>query len=229
MNKYSVAAATAFTVVLTVGAAIVQGRLSGTWNTREQMLAAVDRLMATPANIGAWEMQEAKEPSQKVKNMLECAGFLQRTYLNRTTGDVINVAVIIGPRGPTAVHTPEICYSSRDYVQETSRERVEFKRDDAADSLWKLDFRPQSLDAEPFTVYYGYCGAGGARWEASESPRWEYAGQPFLYKLQLAGRSAIPSAPTNDAACKAFLEELLPVLHQRLRAVAFTPSKHRGL
>ena len=56
--------------------------------------------------------------------MLECTGNIVRTYENQRTGEVVSVFVIVGPAGPIAVHTPEICYSSQNYKSRDTRQQV---------------------------------------------------------------------------------------------------------
>jgi hypothetical protein len=61
-------------------------------------------------------------------------------------------------------------------------------------------------------VTYGWIT--GAEWMASQSPRFEFGGQPLLYKIQMAA----DVAPTEDGAladpCKSFFEALLDTYWQ---------------
>jgi hypothetical protein len=84
-------------------------------------------------------MQEAKEPSQKIKNIFECKASCNEPILNRATGDVVTRDP--GPRGPTSVHTPESV--TRAVTTFRIRARIDSTKR-ASDSLWKLNFRPQA-------------------------------------------------------------------------------------
>jgi hypothetical protein len=106
------------------------------------------------------------------------------------------MVLLVGPAGPTSVHTPDICYSSQDYAQEGPREATQVQATDKGQtaSFWVLKLRPNSLDAGRLTSYYAW--SDGGRWEASENPRWTFGGKPMLYKLQLAA----PTPPVAQAS-----------------------------
>jgi hypothetical protein len=158
-----------------------------------------------------------------VQEVLECQGYSYCTYLNRSTGDVVNVAVILGPPGPIAVHTPEICYSSKEYKQTSHRRHEDLPE---GDSLWSVSFRSNSVDAQSFAVYYGW--SDGDVWHATYDPRFEYAGSPYLYKLQLAGRSNRVDADADHEACRRFLEAYLPQLKSRLLSRGSQQASQQG-
>jgi hypothetical protein len=116
---------------------------------------------------------------------LMCAGYINRTYVEQSTGDSVSVAIIVGPPGPTAVHTPEICYSSRDYAIKESRQAARVSDRSGVDhGFWKTILRSTDPTAEQLCVFYAWTADG--RWIASESPRFEFAGNPLLFKLQMA-------------------------------------------
>jgi hypothetical protein len=212
MYVASLAAATSVALSITLGAAFVHGRLDGRWGATAEVQQAAELLMQMPdQSFGSWHFEDSHELDAPVQELLECSGYTYRTYVNRSTGDIVKVAVILGPPGPIAVHTPEICYSSQQFKQTSKRQRVDFLD---RHSLWAVSFRSNSLDAESFVVFYGW--SDGSNWQASHDPRWQFAGRPYLYKLQLAGRSSGPDAEASRNACRQFLEEFLPVLKTRL-------------
>ena len=139
--------------------------------------------------------------------MLQCAGNTQRTYRNRTTGQIVNMFMIVGPPGPTAVHTPEICYSSRDYDRIEPRQRAQIRESQLPDeSFWETVFRANDLRADVLHVWYSWNDGNG--WRAADNPRFAFARHPFLYKLQLAATAGPTSTalPTTRAevSCKTF-------------------------
>jgi hypothetical protein len=140
--------------------------------------------------------------------MLECAGYVSRRYVNQKTGQVVNLSVIVGPSGPTAVHTPEICFSSRAYDQQGPRRSVELTASEGkTDSFWSLDFTTTNVLAEGLRVYYAW--SLGERWEASEYPRYKFAASPLLYKLQLAAALPPQLDRAEADAGREFLNELI--------------------
>jgi hypothetical protein len=138
---------------------------------------------------------------------LQCEGYVNRQYVNQETGDVVNLAVITGPPGPTAVHTPEICYSSRDYSIARERERTLIAdKEGNAHTFWATVFESNNPLAERLCVFFAW--SDGGNWIASKSPRFEFAGSQKLFKLQLAGRID-PSTDASESVIADFIRELL--------------------
>jgi hypothetical protein len=201
--------------VLTIVSGMVQGRMSNRWGPTQDMQIAAKQLEKLPAQFGNWRLLTSQEMSEDAINQLECAGYVNRTYTNRQTGETVNMALIIGPAGPTAVHTPEICYSSRAHKQIAPRECVTLlDRSNQEDNFWSLTFRSTGVNADTLQVYYAW--STGDHWLAAGNPRFSLAGQPYLYKIQLASRAALfADLKTNDP-CKNFLQDFLPVAKQYL-------------
>lgn len=205
LQRFFLALGIGLGITLTTGA--VCGRLSNRWGPVPDMLSAAKHIEALPQQIGDWKMVKADPMSDFAVRTLMCAGYVNRTYVNQKTGDTVSLAIIVGPSGPTAVHTPEICYSSQAYSIEEPREPVNFV-DQHGDphALWRTIFRSNDPTAEQLCVHYGWTANG--RWQASESPRFEFAGQPMLFKIQLA--SPIPPGRVDEAnPCRKFLDDLL--------------------
>ena len=193
---------------LTVASGAVYGHLSQRWGPPADLVAAAKRLQTMPKELGDWQLLDELAMSESAIRMLECAGHVNRRYANRRTGDSVSIAIIVGPPGPTAVHTPEICYSSREYDIHEPRQVVTLGKVGSMDhSFWKLSFRSRNVTAERLRVYYAW-NAGGA-WTASRRPRFEFASLPMLFKIQLAGLVAPDGLADDDDPCREFLEELL--------------------
>ena len=209
MKKYRAGlAATAVIVTLTVISGAVEGYLSGRWQDTKPLDAAAAGLRQFPKRFGAWHLQHEQHLSSYAQNALQCAGYINRIYKHEQTGATVSVAVLVGPQGPMSVHTPEICYSSRDYKIRGERERIIFRQ---RDQLWQTTFQPVQAGSGLLNVYYGWNDGHG--WSAPAQPRFAFAGAPRLYKLQLAS-----SADDDEGAdaCQAFLKDCLPVLDQYL-------------
>ncbi|QEG36048.1 exosortase-associated EpsI family protein [Bythopirellula goksoeyrii] len=186
---------------------VLYGNYSQRWGPPPDLLAAAQQLEKMPKQFGNWQLAEEMPMEESSVAMLECAGYVNRRYVHQETGHVVNLAVIVGPPGPTAVHTPEICFSSRAYDQQGTRRSVELEeRAGQRDEFWSLDFTTKNVLAEGLRIYYAW--GLGDRWEASESPRYEFAASPQLYKLQLA--TALPPQldPGDSDAGREFLTEL---------------------
>ena len=131
------------------------------------MTAAADNLRTMPKQLGDWQMTEEMDMGELTEEMLECAGHVTRRYVNRKSGARITMFIIVGPPGPIAVHTPEICFSSRDYEKyEQKRTQASFDSDEAEPHLlWQTAFRSKRITTDILDVYYAW--STGGTWQAS--------------------------------------------------------------
>ncbi len=176
----------------------------------DSMGAAVDQLAHTPSEFGPWQVQAELSLEPHLVEMLQCAGSVYRSYRNRETGDTVTLTLLVGPPGPTAVHTPEICFSSQGYHVESSplRKKIELPGKASAE-FWETSFEPDQPDpAGPrrLTAWHSLSDGGG--WSAPDYPRLAYATRPFLMKMQLASLAS----PESGDPCRSFLEAFLPAL-----------------
>lgn len=205
------------TVGLTFASGILQGRMSRRWGAEVVLAEAGTRLGQLPNQFGEWKLKENQPLGEYAERVLECSGYVNRVYVRETTGESVTVAVIVGPAGPISVHTPDICYSSRDHVALGNRQRASVA-DRSEDQFWKIRFETTGLHKDQLEVYYAW--NSGTGWNASDEPRLSFAGQPYLYKLQLAtylppATSADETTARRDVA-QEFLAQFLPVVDQYL-------------
>lgn len=196
--------------VITLISGVVQGTLSGRWGPSPDLIAAGETLQSFPREFGDWQMEKDEQVEEQVLEILRCTGSLHRTYSNPRTGQVVNMALIVGPPGPTAVHIPEICYSSQAYTQQAERKRVRIAATDNSreGEVWAVRFRSNDLNSFPLSVCYAW--SGGQRWEAVENPRVSLSGAKVLYKLQLAGDVQDDAVgDSTDDPCLSFLQSML--------------------
>lgn len=206
-------------VALTLGSGALQGHINHRWGPSENLRAAAQRLQDVPRQFGGpqndrWRMQSSETMSRDSVEMLECTGYIVRTYANRWTGETVNMFVIVGPAGPIAVHTPEICYSSRAFKLRDQRDRVTIGGEGQEDQFWGLTFKSNRLRGDLLRVYYAW--SLGDHWSAPNSPRYAFAGRPYLYKIQLAAN--LPQGTDLGAGdtCRQFLKDFVPALKSYL-------------
>jgi Protein of unknown function (DUF3485) len=193
---------------ITLVTGVVCGRVSQRWGAAPDLVAAGAHLKSLPVQIGSWQLLEEEEMGAAEIQILSCAGYVNRKYIDRRTGDTVSLAIYVGPSGPIAVHTPEVCYPSRDYTAEGTRERVEFVGSNGTNhALWNTTFRSNNAIGERQSVFYGWLA--DEVWTASESPRFAFAGRPMLFKLQIAAPMPPKDAAEQRDPCRAFLQELL--------------------
>jgi hypothetical protein len=188
---------------------IVHGRWTNRWGYRADIVSAGARLEQLPLVIGDWSANANVPLDPPTARLLQCTGTVNRVYVNSKTGDRVSIAVLMGPSGPISVHTPEVCYSSRDY--HVAQDRVTWKvgeGDNLKDEFWEL--RMVGNDATPLRVLYGWTNE--KQWEATANPRFAYGGSQYVYKLQLAG--PFPGEDQKRDVCREFLAEFLPILRK---------------
>ena len=118
---------------LTTLSGVLQGRMHNRWGPSADVLSVANKLAEIPSQFGDWRLQSSEELGETAANMLECAGYIIRNYENQATGDVVSVTVLLGPPGPISVHTPEVCFGSRNYTSCSKRQRAAICRADGRD------------------------------------------------------------------------------------------------
>ncbi|MEX2119541.1 MAG: exosortase-associated EpsI family protein [Pirellulales bacterium] len=194
-------------VAMTAAAGAVDGLLRNRWGEPPNLAAAARKLEQVPRQFGDWKMESSIELDEEIVRLLQSAGQINRVYVNQQTRDRIHVAVLVGPAGPMSVHTPEICYSSRDYELVEGPQAFQVATARGPESFWGVTFRSPGQQRNVLRVAYAW--SKGDAWSAPSRPRFAYGGEPMLYKMQLAGYT--PQGLLGDP-CSSFLEEFLPQL-----------------
>jgi hypothetical protein len=200
----------------TLGAGWLHGNMTNRWGIHpDSNLAAARLRQPLPERVGHWKLRREAELEKAVIRMLRCPASISRVYEHEQTGDVISVAVLLGPPGPISVHTPEICYSSHNYTVTSARERTTLT-DATGDehSLWEVRMKSNSVDGARLRVLYAW--TTGNKWLAAEHPRFGYGGVPHLYKVQLASNSSPGDSLEEFDPAQDFLRSFLVQLEPKL-------------
>lgn len=199
--------ATIVGVAVTLITGVAAGYFSQRWGPSGAIEAYATQLATMPRQFGDWQMIEEKEMSETAVQILKCQEYVNRVYRNETTGQQVSIAVTLGPTGPIAVHTPEVCYSSREYAIRADRRAVTItENEDHAHTFWRVDFTANNPLRAGLRVHYGW--TAGGTWLASESPRYEFATSRALFKLQLASSELTDSDTPESDAGRRFLNDL---------------------
>jgi len=184
---------------------VINGALDGRWAKKAELAEHGLLLQQIPETIGDWVLTKDEPLDANAQEILRCYGSLTRYYSNRVTGEQVGLLLIYGPRGPVAVHVPEVCYSS---VGTSSSGPPVAKRlsDDTQDSFWVSQFNDIRDGGSSFEVWYGW--STGTDWDAAKYPRFWLTHQ--LYKIQAAG--PIRTKNETKSAVEQFLEVLVPIL-----------------
>lgn len=194
---------------LTVVSGLAFGWLDARWASPPDMVAIGSKLEQLPERVGDWTLVETQQLDDNARQLLRCYGDAVRVYANVNSGSRVTVAVLLGPRGPISVHTPEICYSGQGVAQHGERTRAEVSSGGVKHALWQTSFLSK-VDQQPeFEVFYAW--SDGGPWLAAEQPRYWLTDR--LYKIQLAGPPTVDGQPSESLQfLELFLEQLQPQL-----------------
>ena len=227
MNRFVLIFSFLIVVVCTLAIGRLQGQLTNRWGMRPDTKLAAERLRSElPKEVGNWRLRHEDQFSPAIVRTLQCPAHISRVYEHVQTGDSVTLAVILGPPGPTSVHTAEICYSSRDFTITGERRKL-IVTDANGDmhTFWELPFKANDLRGAPLRVLYAW--STGTIWEAAQYPRFGYGGLPHLYKLQLAVSANPASQATDHDPVQDFLVDFLAQLQPRLVKATTTPRSAR--
>jgi len=207
-------------VGLTLVGGLLHGAMSGRWGAERAGLAAGEELEQLPAELNDWTQRDRMELDESAASMLQCYGQTARTYFDPTTGQSVQMTLIVGPTGPTSEHTAEVCMPSREYKQMGARLKAVL----GGHEFWYVDFKRNDLSGTRVRVYWAW--STGGPWEAPVpglrpgGARLRYAGEPYLYKIQVscilpAGVTGASDTKVPDPASR-FLRDSLPAIQPHL-------------
>lgn len=208
--------ATALVVAIVVSSGFAAGWFSNRWDQSEEAEAIAKSLTTLPEACGKWRLLSETKLDPEIIDMLACTGYVNRSYRHLDTHDTVHVAIVAGPPGRIAVHTPEICYASQGFhLEQPPLRRAITMPNGGREEFTFTSFLPDAPgpEAESKLIAYHAFSDGGA-WQAPEHPRFAFGGLPYLMKLQLAGRTNAGSQPGLPDPCRDFLEALLPALQR---------------
>lgn len=210
MKSYITPVSVTVLLVGTLVAGWLHGSVTTGWGNQAMARSATEQLSRPlPEQVGNWKLRGKDVPLEPgVQEMLKCSASVNRVYVHTQTGDLISVAVLLGPSGPIAVHTPEICYSGVDFDVSSERQKTNIKDAEGKEhAFWEVTVKAKGPDAYSQRVLYGW--STGTVWEATGKPRFAFGGAPYLYKLQLAAPPAKRTDLEDFDPCEDFLSQFL--------------------
>jgi Protein of unknown function (DUF3485) len=185
----------------------------------DQLDPAAERVALVPMAIGDWQGHDQAVDRESFEQA-GAKSYWMRSYVKSRTGESILVILMCGRAGKMSVHTPEVCYRGAGYELYDQPAACAIQSDA---SFWSAQFTKKTPTPMHLRLYWAWNAHGV--WEASTSPRWQFRGAPFLYKLYISrDNSRQPGvAPSADVAVQ-FMREFLPVLDETL----FSPLPKAG-
>ena len=209
---------------LTIIPTIVDGQRRHRWGQDTETLELAQRLDAIPKKIGDWECTDEAELDSASEKLLTPINSISRTYFNQREKINVNLFVLMGPTGPTAVHTPDICFDSREFKKIGNRKSISVGTDTSASQksnskFFRTEFRSRDINEEGLKSIYGWRTTDGP-WLASKQPRWAFADNRYLFKLQATAK--FPSAETMKDS--RILENFVAEIERAIDNTVFKPS-----
>jgi hypothetical protein len=172
---------------------------------------AAARVPLVPKVVGDWHGQDEPTDDRSFQQT-GARAYWMRQYVNQKTKASVFAVLMCGRPGKMAVHTPEVCYSGAGYVLhgQPAALAIKYDRGEETGTFWTAAFTKKSGQLR---LCWGWNVHG--TWEASTAPRWQYRGEPFLYKLYVS-REAGGKADVDGVAD--FLQEFVPALKETLLA-----------
>jgi len=180
----------------------------------EQLDAAAARVALVPHIVGDWHGHD-EETDNPSFAMTGAKGMWMRTYTNERSKESVLVILMCGRPGKMAVHTPEVCYRGAGFELREQPATFSLKGDAAGSQLWTALFMKKAIAPTRLRLYWAWNGRGD--WEASAAPRWQYRGEPFLYKLYVSREnSQQPNMTAQADPAAEFLRVFVPALKKNL-------------
>ena len=202
-----VALLTAVTILM--GSGIVHGIWAERWSPSQQLRAAVERVERVPLQVGEWIGKAVDEDAASFVQA-GAQAYWTRAYTHPRKKGTLYAILMCGRSGKMAVHTPEVCYRGAGFELANRPETwtVRTSAGESLGTLWTASFSKES--GTDLRLAWGW--NDGTSWKASANPRWEFGGEPFLYKLYLS----YEAAPASERAAQDFARQFLPQLDQTL-------------
>ncbi len=215
-------------LVLLAAAGLAHGLYTERWRPSDALAAAAARLDRVPRTVGDWQGTDVAVEAEAFVQA-GARNYWARSYRRRGGGAVL-VVLMCGRAGRMAVHTPEVCYRGAGYdlLESPARATIRGEADDDYGTFWSARFSKQTGGTSDLRLYWAW--GDGADWQAPTSPRWQFRGRPFLYKLYAsheltgdagaagaAGAAGQAGAAGTDATMD-LLRQLLPTLREALAA-----------
>lgn len=198
------------TLLLILASGLLHGNMTSRWGQSTDVAAAADALKSIPQSIGPWEQSGTCELTEAERTILHCSSYVSRLYRNRESGAYIRLTLLMGPPDRMAAHTPEICYSTREFQLREPRQRVILQTSASSEenAFWRVTFNATSLEGGILWVYYAW-GIGG-HWRAPDDARFAFPGQRYLFKLQVSTQTPSLFGNASPDACQDFLSYFVP-------------------
>ncbi len=212
------------TVAITVSAAIFDGVRDFRWGQDQRAVSLAANLEEHfPKDINGWKSVSDIELDKTSTTMLSPFGFINRRYQKGERS--AQLFILLGPTGPTVVHTPDICYDVREYQKMGDRVAITLEDNGATKSkCWQTRFKHRRVDRRSPYLSSWYAWTIDGTWHCPELPRVFFANQRILFKIQVVSEYSDQNAMTNDQEMTDFINEIVRQLRKKVIKAAEASS-----
>jgi hypothetical protein len=203
---------------------IAEGLWTHRWFASADLAQAAARLEQLPRSVGDWQGTDQElDPRQVVQ--AEITGYVMRRYVNERTGASVQVLLVCGRPGPTALHSPEVCYPGAGFAPAGAPVRKGFEASSAAScgDFWVGQFQKSAPAPDALRIFWSWNGAG--TWQAADRPRFHFAHHKALYKLYVIRQLVRPDEPLGEDPTLDFMGHFLPQVQRVLFPSAAAASE----
>ena len=193
----------------TLPAVWYHGRTTNRWFNNEIADFHASEIQSIPREIAEWRVVD-EGPSLPDYATVELGvhAHFNRIYEN-DVGDRVAALVMIGDAGPLSRHPVEICYGNR-AKRLVHSFGMAVERDYVKQEFNIHRYEPKSVLEDEFFVAYGYCYDDV--WKTPTAPRYEYGGNPVLYKMQVLTNAGETPDRETPAYLLDFIEKFSAVV-----------------
>lgn len=212
--KAIVIAATLFVIAATVYPAYQDGQRRFRWGEDQEVAELAARIDQFPKQIGDWVTVSDQELLASVSDILQPFTSISRTYKNTRNNSEVTVFILFGPTGPTAVHTPDICFNAREYRIRGERRSVPIGPGPAESRCFVTEFVSRSADRHVLKSWYAWTRDG--IWQSPEDARYHFADGRYLVKVQVAAKYDNDRQMQEDRGVQEFMRDLEQTLQNKV-------------
>lgn len=198
------------------GSTLIHGRMTERWGGRNlsaELVAAARRLEGEfPDDLGDWKLNETLTMDERLLKKAGAVGHVWRSYKREGSGAVVSTFVVCATPHDASGHTPDRCFPGAGFeVGETEHRSTVRASQSSSGEIFSGTFRKSGQTIRVFWTYHVSKG-----WVAPQIARIELAAEPVVMKLYvIIEESSLPEG-MGDRLGREFLEDLLPVLTERL-------------
>ena len=201
---------------LTIIPALFDGQRRFRWGEDSEVAELTKRLDQFPTELGEWKTSADVPVAQSAVDLLRPIKAINRIYVNSPRQLSAHVFVLLGPTGPTAAHTPEICFNARDY-RLTDKPKMTRVDGDSGNDSECMSSKFQSRNAAGSFLNSWHAWTTDGTWEVPENPRFYFANNRYLFKVQVA----ISYDGSEEEENQAVMDQFIADIEQSLRNTVF--------